>query len=244
VSSFTLTEAPSSGEAPNGLEQFLAVGTRLAERMVEAGLEGTDRVLDIGCGSGRIAAALANVLTTGRYDGFDVDAKRIAWAKQHIELPQFAFRHVRVKNGMYARWSRKRGADFTFPYADGSFDFAIATSLFTHLEPDDASRYLKETARVLDRGGTLFATFFIADEFAVSEVRAGHTKWLREERPDGVWVHDPAKPEIAIGYPPEWLDKMMVDANLTIDAIRFGAWSGRNAPVDFQDIVIASATGR
>jgi SAM-dependent methyltransferase len=65
-----LTEAPPSGEAPHGLEAFLAVGTRLVERMEEAGLEGTDRVLDIGCGSGRIATALANVLTTGRYDGF------------------------------------------------------------------------------------------------------------------------------------------------------------------------------
>jgi cyclopropane fatty-acyl-phospholipid synthase-like methyltransferase len=243
VSRFTLTEAPSSGEARNGLEEFLAVGNRLAELMVEAGLEDTDRVLDIGCGSGRIAASLANVLTTGRYEGFDVDKSRIAWAKAHIELPQFTFRHVKVKNAMYSRRSRKRGSDFTFPYPDGSFDFAIATSLFTHLAPDDAAHYLRETARVLDTGGTLFATFFIVDEFALAEVRAGHTQWLREERPDGAWVHDPAKPEIAIGFPPEWLEKTMLDAGLTIDAIRFGSWSGREAPVDYQDIVIASTSG-
>ena len=184
------------------------------------------------------------MLTTGSYEGFDVDASRIAWAKEHIEVPQFNFRHVDVKNGMYSRDSRKRGAEFTFPYPDDSFDFAIATSLFTHLEPDDASQYLKEIARVLDRGGTLFATFFIVDEFAASEVRAGHTRWLRKERRDGVWVHDKKKPELAVGYPPEWLDKMMLDAGLTVDAIRFGSWSGRSEPVDFQDIVIASASGR
>ena len=244
MSRFTLTEAPTSGEAPNGLEQFLAVGTRLAELMVEAGLKSTDRVLDVGCGSGRVAAGLANVLTTGRYEGFDVDAKRIDWATKHIDVPQFTFRHVRVKNGMYSRRSLKRAAKFTFPYPDDSFDFAIATSLFTHLVPDDASQYLSEIGRVLDRGGTLFATFFIADEFAVAEVRAGRAKWLRQQRPDGLWIHDPAKPEIAVGYPPEWMEKMMLDAGLTIEAIHFGAWSGRSEPVDFQDIVIASATGQ
>ena len=217
------------------------MGTRLVERMEEAGLEGTDRVLDIGCGSGRIATALANVLTTGRYEGFDVDRKRIAWAKQHIDLPQFTFRHVKVKNGMYARWRGKRAAEFTFPYPDGSFDFAIATSLFTHLMPADASHYLKEIARVLDHGGILFATFFITDEFAVSAIRDGRTQRLREKRADGVWVFDPAHPEKAVGYPPEWLDKMMLDAGLGIDAVRYGKWSGRENPVDRQDIVIASA---
>jgi SAM-dependent methyltransferase len=239
-----LAEAPTSGEAPNGLEQFVAVGDRLAELMVEAGLERSDRVLDIGCGSGRIAAGLANVLTTGQYEGFDVDKSRIAWAQEHIELPQFTFRHVKVRNGLYSRRTLKRGANFTFPYPDRSFDFAIATSLFTHLVPDDASHYLKEVARVLDRGGTLFATFFITDEFAVSAIRAGNTRRLREERPDGAWVHDPAKPEVAIGFPPEWLDQMMGAAGLTIDAIRFGSWSGRDAPVDYQDIVIAAAGAR
>ncbi len=213
--------------------------------MEEAGLESTDRVLDIGCGSGRLAAALANVLTTGRYEGFDVDQSRIAWAKEHIDLPQFTFRHVDVKNGMYSRgWRRKKAVDFTFPYPDDSFDFAIATSLFTHLVPDEASHYLAEAARVLDRGGTLFATFFIVDEFAAAEARAGNTQWLREERPDGAWVQDPKKPEFAIGFTPEWIETVMLDAGLAIDAIRFGSWSGRSDPVDFQDIVIASARGR
>ena len=74
--------------------------------------------------------------------------------------------------------------------------------------------------------------------------KPGTTKWLREERPDGAWVHDPAKPEIAIGFTPEWLEKTMADAGLSIDAIRYGAWSGRDDPVDFQDIVIASAGKR
>ena len=132
----------------------------------------------------------------------------------------------------------------SFPYPDGSFDFAIATSVFTHLMPDDVSHYLQEIARVLDRGGTLFATFFIVDEFAVSKIRAGHTRWLREERPDGLWVHDPAKPEIAVGYTPEWIEKKMLEADLAIDTIRFGSWSGRDAAVNLQDILIASARGR
>jgi len=241
VSRFTLTEAPTSGEAPDGLEQFVAVGNRLAGLMAEAGLEAGDRVLDIGCGSGRIAAGLANVLTTGRYEGFDVDKSRVAWAQEHIDLPHFTFRHVKVRNGMYSRRTLKRGSSFTFPYPDDSFDFAIATSLFTHLVPDDAAHYLQEAARVLDRGGTLFATFFIVDDFAASNARAGATKWLREQRPDGAWVHDPAKPEVAIGFTPEWLDRTMAEAGLTVDAIRYGSWSGRDDPVDFQDIVIVSA---
>src|SRR5204862_8207239 len=119
------------------------------------------------------------------------------------------------------------------PYPDDSIDFAIAASVFAHLVPDEASRYVAERARVLDRAGTLFATFFIVDQLAVSEVRAGNTRWLRQERPDGAWVRDPKKPEVAIGFPPEWIEKVTLDAGLTIDAIRFGSWSGRGEPVDF-----------
>jgi SAM-dependent methyltransferase len=146
-----------------------------------------------------------------------------------------------VKNGMYARWRGTRGAEFTFPYPDNSFDFAIATSVFTHLVPDDASHYFQEIARVLDRGGILFATFFITDEFAVSQIRAGNAPRLRKERRDGTWVWNSFKPESAIGYPPELIEKMVLDAGLTIDAIRFGSWCGRPDPLDRQDIVIVSA---
>ncbi len=66
-------------------------------------------------------------------------------------------------------------AEFRFPYEDASFDFAFATSLFTHLLRDEASHYLAEDRRVPTApGGRLPAlTFFLLTPEAGAGIAAG-----------------------------------------------------------------------
>jgi hypothetical protein len=61
-----------------GEGDFAEIGRTFKEHFVEVGgLERSDRVLDIGCGTGRMAAPLVGWLD-GSYEGFDVSPVGIA----------------------------------------------------------------------------------------------------------------------------------------------------------------------
>jgi SAM-dependent methyltransferase len=149
-----------------GPGDFRERGKTLAALLVRNGLEPQHRVLDIGCGIGRVALGLTSVLSReAHYEGFDVDARAIRWCREHLtpRYPNFRFTHANVNTPRHNR----RGVDataFRFPYDDATFDFAFATSVFTHLEMDAALRYFGEAHRVLKPGGILLATVFLFDD--------------------------------------------------------------------------------
>src|SRR5437660_8110638 len=128
-----------------GAGDFRAVGEELKDLLVRFGLKPTDRVLDAGSGVGRVAIPLARYLhSSGSYDGFDIVRRAVTWCRRHITQhhPNFRFHHVKVRNSEY-RGSGAAAVEFRFPFEDASFDFAFATSLFTHLMLDETRRYLQ-----------------------------------------------------------------------------------------------------
>ena len=148
-----------------GNSDFQATGEEFLEHFrALADLKPTDRVLDVGCGIGRMARVLSRELRApGSYDGFDISANAIAWCRRHYErMPvPFTFRHADLRNTLYNPGGRGSPADYRFPYLDRSFDLVIATSVFTHLLEDGAENYLAQAARVLAPGGRLFTTWFL-----------------------------------------------------------------------------------
>lgn len=95
-----------------------------------------ERVLDLGCAAG----AVTHFLSTFGCEPVGVDAESLA-----IEIAAALFPALRFEV-----------ADVTdLPFADSSFDKAVAADLVEHLEDDTLARMLAELARVLAPGGTL-----------------------------------------------------------------------------------------
>jgi ubiquinone/menaquinone biosynthesis C-methylase UbiE len=121
-----------------------------------------DRVLDVGGGNGRQAIGLLE-LGVAEYVGLDVVKGSVAWANGafgrigatvHFDL-------LDVANAMYNPGGSMQPEEAVFPYPDNSFDFAVAGSLYTHLERIEvARRYVAETARILRPGGGAYMSFF------------------------------------------------------------------------------------
>jgi ubiquinone/menaquinone biosynthesis C-methylase UbiE len=221
-----------------GAGDFAAVGEEFLGHLVElCDLRPGERVLDAGCGIGRLARALSAYLGPhGSYAGFDVDAAAIAWcARRYADLPRFGFVHADLRNRRY----NPRGAGdplaFRFPYEDGSFDVAVMASLLTHLVAPQARHYLREARRVLAAGGRLLASAFVLEDEAAPApaIAFGAPR-------DGMAVADPDVPEEAVAYERAWLEAALRDAGLHLVALHPGRWRGGEGR-SFQDLVIAHA---
>jgi SAM-dependent methyltransferase len=223
-----------------GDSDFQATGeefARLFHRLAQ--LRPSDRVLDIGCGIGRMARVLVPELQPpGSYDGFDVVADAIVWCREHYggTSAPFRFQHADLFNAEYNPRGIGSAVGYRFPYNDASFDLALATSVFTHLLPDAADRYLAEAARVLAPGGRLFATWYLLD----TEGRLVESSPFRSYEPAvPAAVADLDVPEAAVAYPESWLRDRLRTHNLKLrGAVQYGTWAGDQGATH-QDVVVA-----
>lgn len=199
-------------------------GKELVALLTRNGLEPDHRVLDIGCGIGRVAFALKDVLSpNGSYDGFDIDARAVRWCVENItpRNPRFRFTHVDAK-----------AIEYRFPANDAGFDFAFATSVFTHLSMDESRHYFHEAHRVLRPGGILVATVFMWDgtpstfEFPVDN--GDHR------------LKDANEPRRGIAFLDSSIDTLLPPADWSDVRITRGGWQrGGTFSVLTQDIITA-----
>jgi SAM-dependent methyltransferase len=102
-------------------------------------LKPDSRVLDVGCGPGVLAAAVARRIPLGNVTGFDASAARLAEARKNFE-------------GLN-NTQPEAGEAVALPFADGSFDFVYCRFLLEYLQ--DKEKAVAEMARVCWPGGTV-----------------------------------------------------------------------------------------
>jgi ubiquinone/menaquinone biosynthesis C-methylase UbiE len=229
----------------NGKKDFKIVGEEFFKYFVELGrLKPYERVLDVGCGVGRMTVPLTQYLNEkGSYEGFDIWAGGINWATKNItpKFPNFHFRFVDVQNKRYNPKGKLRATEFKFPYQNESFNFVFLTSVFTHMLPKDLENYLSEIARVMKTSGRCLITFFLLDGESTRLVKAKEsTMDFKYEIAEGIRTINDKQPENAVAYGENIVRILYEKYGLIIEEpIRYGCWSGRKKCLSYQDIVIA-----
>ena len=207
-----------------------------------AGLKPDERVLDVGCGTGRMARPLTRYLTSGTYDGIDIVAPSIEWCQRAYQsrFPNFHFHFADICNQTYNRGGNLRAAEYKFPFADSSFDFVYLTSVFTHMLPVDMENYLAEITRLLKPGGRCLITYFLltADSLKLMSQK-GSSIDFKSALP-GCRVKDTADPEAAVAYEQDRILRLYEQHKLVIsEPVHYGTWSGGSPGLSYQDIIVA-----
>lgn len=224
--------------------EFLEVGAEFLRWFVRlGGLAPQERVLDIGCGVGRMAIPLTQYLDTGAYDGMDPSAEGIGWCQRYISTayPSFRFRHVDLMHPIYNPEGILRTVDTGLPFPDGAFDFVFMTSVLTHLEADEIAAYAREIRRVMAPGARLLLTAFMLNRPAREGLRAGRGALPFDGDAEAPVVHANRKhPTAAIAYDEDFLLSLFLKAGLRRRRpVVYGRWSGRSNPGPaFQDISV------
>jgi SAM-dependent methyltransferase len=129
---------------------FDGIGIVLRETLIHHGLGQHDYLIDVGCGSGRLAKPLADYLA-GRYLGIDVVPGLVEYARKLVPRPDWRFE---VADGL------------RIPEEDGKADMVCFFSVLTHLLHEQSFVYLREAKRVLRPGGKIVCSFL---DFRVAE---------------------------------------------------------------------------
>ena len=124
-------------------QEFDRVGRLEAALLMQYGLLHCQTVVDVGCGSGRLAVSLPETFR-GNYIGTDISEPLLLRAAQSLKEPRFRFVLV---------------DDLVIPAENGSVDMVSMFSLLTHLRHEESFLYLREVKRVLRPGATVIFSF-------------------------------------------------------------------------------------
>lgn len=211
------------------------------------GLQSGMTILEIGCGIGRDAFQLIDLLDgSGRYIGVDVTRDSIAWCQKNVSARynNFTFHHFDAVNELYNPMGTKTTMEFQLPVAESAVDRIFLASVFTHLLEDEIVHYLSEFRRVLKPSGLIYASFFLYSEQAIAAAeRTNRTPWkakFDQVYGNGFYGNDPNYPRAAVAFTDEAMRRMIRKAGLRLTRPYVkGSWCGlHDDPEDGQDAAI------
>jgi SAM-dependent methyltransferase len=134
---------------PSTEEEFVRLGQGKRKLLIDLGLRPDSRVLDVGCGTGQLTAALEDYLSPeGSYLGTDIAPEAVAFCRKKFRRPNFRF----LANEMTQ-----------VPVEQDRFGFVYFGSVFTHLLPREVGAMLREVHRLLETDGRVIADAFLGD---------------------------------------------------------------------------------
>lgn len=211
--------APDADDAAVAYDRHVGrYGAQLAQGLIAAaGVRAGDRVLDVGCGPGRLTAALAALVGADHVAAVDPSEDFVVACRARVPGAD-----VRV------------GVAERLPFDDGVFDVALAQLVVPLMEDRDAG--VGEMARVVRRGGVVAACVW---DSTTMPMLSAYWDAALAVAPERAGAFDEGR---RVGYPdPADLDTLWRAAGFT--AVRTGATLVAASYTGFDDLFAPFTAG-
>jgi trans-aconitate 2-methyltransferase len=192
-------------------------------------LEGSERVLDIGCGEGKISAEIAQRLPGGSVLGIDASTRMISFARSHFpksEFPNLGFETADAR---------------ALPYQN-AFDLVVSFNALHWVHDQDAA--LRGICTALKRSGRTFLQFVPQGERQCLEDVIEAT--CRAERWAGCFGADHRPPYVH--FTPEEYARLAQRNGLQVERLEHELYSwdfgGREGFAEWADVTFVEWTGK
>ncbi|ADL50249.1 class I SAM-dependent methyltransferase [Clostridium cellulovorans] len=225
-------------------DDYFNLGKSQAEEIINwLNIKPVDKILDLGCGCGRIAIHFLDYLNEeGKYIGIDNNKELLSYCSENISAVKenFYFQFLDVYNGAYAKEGKLKVQEIKLPIERSSIDSVILWSVFTHMYIDDINSYLKESNRVLKENGTIIVALNIINDFSKKQMEEGKAVLkMKYSVDDYSCTLDRDTPESGFGHSEDKIKELFWNNNFIIREIKYGSWCCGQIGGEFHDCIIA-----
>ncbi len=191
-------------------QDFIEAGVRDATVLRRrAGMGPRKRVLDWGCGAGRLAVGIKHLMGhVADYHGVDIQPELLNWAKENLTDEHTRFSLVDAHN---ARYNPDGVASYEIPTPPDSVDVLYAYSVFSHMMADDVAGYAATIASILSENGRAMMTAFVEQD--VPDCVENPTDYLKLEWKGALHC---------VRYERTFFEKTLLDAGLAVQEFVHG----------------------
>ena len=143
-----------SDAAVGGSDSDTELGKLQFEFLQNQGLEPSDRLLDVGCGTLRGGQYFIKYLNSENYSGMDINADLIEDGKKKLSDELISRKQPRFVINSDLKFDEFQGA---------SFDYLIAQSVFTHLPKHEIEECFENVSKVMHSNSVFYATIFTSE---------------------------------------------------------------------------------
>lgn len=218
------------------------IGQHFLKLLVDhAGLNKSSKILDVGCGTGRLAKPISGLLDEGLYEGIDINLHYLEYCQANLAKKNIKFTHVDIHHDEFNPQGKMDLMDYRFAYDDNTFDIAIAIALFNHFHTKWVFRYIAEMTRVLKPKGILFFTSLVLNNTSMQSLIDNKSQSINFEykTPDS-WHKSKDRLLVNVAIPESGLRQQCIKCRLMIkEPIRYGEWCGSPVAITGHDVIVA-----
>lgn len=211
------------------------------------------KILDFGCGCGRLALPVLEYLDgSGHYLGVDIIPELVRFCRQEI-TPHYSnseFWQIAGTNTHYKSWlsniaSHNSEIETMNAIPDDSFDLAVAFSVFTHLKLKEIDKCLGHFSRILRPGGQIVFSSFLINNSSRKYLKQGVPKVpfggdIFNDK--NMYISNNDDELAAVAFSESALLDIALKYDLHAISIVYGNWCGKPSFTTMQDVVVLKKT--